>query len=49
MWNEVVADEVDGNLHSHSYRLQDVFSSVPSDCSADLKVRNLIADQVERM
>ena len=49
MWNEVVADEVDGNLHSHSYRLQDVFSSVPSDCSSDLKVRNLIADQVERM
>ena len=49
MWNEVVADEVDGNLHSHSHRLPDVFSSVPSDCSSDLKVRNLIADQVERM
>ena len=49
MWNEVVADEVDGNLHSHSYRLQDGFSSVPSDCSSDLKVQNLIADQVEGM
>ena len=49
MWNEVVADEVDGNLHSHSYRLPDVFSSVPSDCSSDLKVQNLIADQVEGM
>ena len=47
MWNEV-ADEVDGRgSQSHFYRLPDEFSSVPSDCSLDLKVQNLIADQVE--
>ena len=47
MWNEV-ADEVDARgSQSHFYRLPDEFSSVPSDCSSDLKVQNLIADQVE--
>jgi len=45
MWNEV-ADEVDARgSQSHFYRLPDEFSSVPSDCSSDLKVQNLIADQ----
>jgi len=47
MWSGLsqVVDEAKGN-QSHFHRLQsDEFSSVPSDCSSDLKVQNLIADQ----
>ena len=48
MWGGLSeVDEVDAT-RSHFYRQQSEFSSVPSDCSSDLKVQNLIADQVEK-
>ena len=48
MWSGLSkVDEAEGN-RSHFYRQQSEFSSVPSDCSSDLKVQNLIADQVEK-
>ena len=50
MWsglNEVDEVEAGGN-RSHFYRMPEEFSSsVPLDCDSDLKVQNLIADQVE--
>ena len=44
MWSGL-SEVAEGN-RSHFYRQRSEFPSVPSDCSSDLKVQNLIADQV---
>ena len=49
MWSGLSEVDLEAESNrSHFYRQQSEFSSVPSDCSSDLKVQNLIADQVEK-